>query len=284
MFFESSEQLSQTQLIPLVIDAALDLGGRPGRRQIIERAIELGGITDEELAVPTHRAREREQGWNAVWGRLYYAIFAARERGEMRNGRTDDRQEVTFRGLDRAGDPTGYVELDRRRRMSAGMPAPGIPRSPELRPYKRKRSSTSSDLAAELALARIDLDDLDRRTRQHHELEHHVYERLCQLGWSGGSPPSSVEVPCDLVMCRDGQWLVVEVKTLGHMRSLDRQQIRSGLGQVLSYRHLLRRHNRQTDAVIVVSAALDEPWPDVLADVDVGVWWPGADDGALAGA
>jgi len=74
VFFQYSEDLKQGRLVPLVVDAAADLGGTPTRAEIIERAIYLGRFTEQQLAVASHRMQDRKLGRRAVAGRLRYAI------------------------------------------------------------------------------------------------------------------------------------------------------------------------------------------------------------------
>jgi hypothetical protein len=121
---------------------------------------------------------------------------------------------------------------------------------------------------------RFDLDRLDRLTVEHNELEARVHAALAEHGWSGGKAPKGVAL-CDLVMEREGRWLIVEVKTLGSSPMLEQQQLRLGLGQALHYRHCLQcLHERTQAAVVVDRKPADEVWVETMQAVGVLLTWP----------
>jgi hypothetical protein len=277
MFFQRSEELSQTRFVPLVIDATADLGGTPSRPKIIDRAIELGRFTQEELAVPSHTKQDRESGRGAVAGRLRYAIWQARTSGFLLSGKTDGRQVLTDKGRALIGAPTGYPELDARRRL----PAQGSPTdlASTLMPYVPPRHDTAASASLVDALPRsgsYDMDALDRRTADHHALQSVAERWLTSLGWTSHSAPLGSQALPDLMGEHEGRWVVVEVKTIDPERpELARQQLRLGLGQVLDYRERLRRIHADTHALIVVSLAPSDPaWIEITSACDVGLTWP----------
>lgn len=114
-FFSQSEELSPTRLVPLLIDAGLDLGRRATRDELVAAAIRIGRFTATELAVPSHGLRESEHGWGAVEGRLQYSIWRARDQGAFLVGEADGLQTLTDAGAARRGERTGYAALDARR-------------------------------------------------------------------------------------------------------------------------------------------------------------------------
>jgi hypothetical protein len=121
---------------------------------------------------------------------------------------------------------------------------------------------------------RFDLDRLDRLTVEHNELEARVHGALAERGWTGGKAPKGVAL-CDLVMERDGRWLVVEVKTLGSSPMLEQQQLRLGLGQALHYRHHLQSLHEHTQAAVVVDRKpADEVWVETMQAVGILLTWP----------
>jgi hypothetical protein len=277
MFFTSSEELSQTRFVPLVIDATVDLGGAPSRPEIIDRAIELGRFSNEELAVPSHTKQDRESGRGAVEGRLRYAIWQARTSGFLLSGKTDGRQVLTDKGRALIGAPTGYPELDARRRL----PAQGSPANlaSTLRPYVPPRRDAAERASLVAALPRsgyYDMDALDRRTADHHALQSAAERWLTSLGWTSHHSPIGSQVLADLMGEHRGRWVVVEVKTIDPDRpELARQQLRLGLGQVLDYRQRLRRIHADTHGVIVVSIAPSDPaWIEITNASDIGLTWP----------
>jgi len=121
---------------------------------------------------------------------------------------------------------------------------------------------------------RFDLDRLDRLTVAHNELEARVHAALAEHGWTGGKAPKRVAL-CDLVMERDGRWLVVEVKTLGSSPMLEQQQLRLGLGQALHYRHRLQSLHEHTQAAVVVDRKpADDVWVEAMQAVGIQLSWP----------
>jgi hypothetical protein len=121
---------------------------------------------------------------------------------------------------------------------------------------------------------RFDLDRLDRLTVEHNELEARVHAALAEHGWTGGKAPKGVAL-CDLVMEREGRWLIVEIKTLGSSPMLEQQQLRLGLGQALHYRHCLQSLHEHTQAAVVVDRKpADEVWVETMQAVGVLLTWP----------
>jgi hypothetical protein len=147
----------------------------------------------------------------------------------------------------------------------------------ELRRYVATRNDfmEAPTLAEAMGVARrFDLDRLDRLTVAHNELEAGVHAALVEHGWTGGKAPKGVAL-CDLVMERDGRWLVVEVKTLGSSPMLEQQQLRLGLGQALHYRHRLQGLHPHTRAAVVVDREpADEGWVETMQAAGILLTWP----------
>lgn len=276
MFFQRSQDLKQGRLVPLVIDAAADLGGTPSRGEIIQHAIELGQFTGQELAVASHRTQERALGRHAIPGRLRYAIWEARKRGDLLNGATDGLQTLTEQGRAKIGAATGYPELDARRILPGGATgAGGSVAQALLRPFVPAPTDALEARSLSEALPRtglFDLDALERRTVEHHQLQQRAADWLSAHGWTIGLAPSGT-VLADLMAELDGRWLVVELKTLAPGRpTLIKQQLRLGLGQVLEYRERLRAVYAATDAMLLVNHPLEDPtWERIAAGADVAL-------------
>jgi hypothetical protein len=146
-----------------------------------------------------------------------------------------------------------------------------------LRQYVATRNDymEAPTLAAAMGVTRrFDLDRLDRLTVAHTELEARVHAALVEHGWAGGKAPKGVAL-CDLVMEREGRWLVVEVKTLGSSPMLEQQQLRLGLGQALHYRHRLQTLHPHTRAAVVVDREpADEGWVETMEAAGILLTWP----------
>jgi hypothetical protein len=271
VFFQYSEDLKQGWLVPLVVDAAADLGGTPTRAEIIERAIYLGRFTEQELTVASHRMQDRKLERRAVAGRLRYAIWEARKRGDLLAGDTEGLQSLTEQGRAKIGASTGYPELDARRILPGD--SVGSVVNAHLRPFVPASTDTLEARSLSDALPRtgvFDLDALERRTVDHHQFQQRAAEWLEGHGWTTGLAPQGT-VLADLMAEKDGRWLVVEVKTVDPARpTLVKQQLRLGLGQVLEYRERLRSVYADTDAMLLLSHPPEDPtWKRVAAGADV---------------
>lgn len=128
-----------------------------------------------------------------------------------------------------------------------------------------------------------DTGPIQRASHQHHSLQDELAHLLLQHHLQP-LEPRSCDPAFDLAW-RDGERLsVVEVKSLGPDN--ESAQLRSGLGQVLEYRHLLaRRTVHQPRAML----AVDRPprrlhWTGVCGDVGVALLWPGRLDAIFDGA
>jgi hypothetical protein len=214
-----------------VLRATADLGGEAQRFEIMDRALDIGGWSFEELDVPAWwQQAARSKHLRAL---VDSAVDLCGQRGL----------------LEKAG-------VKGRWRLPGAVAASGV--GSEYRPATRPAGDGRQPIIVE-----IDLNDLDARTDEHMALQ----DRLSEALEARGITPLSWRSPeplYDLVFELDEDIVVVEVKTLG-VRSAA-QQMRLGAGQLLEYRQRLTSlYGRPVRAVLLTSALPGEPWPDALA-------------------
>lgn len=118
-----------------------------------------------------------------------------------------------------------------------------------------------------------DPNERDRKTRKHRELQNRLAAELGRRGAEVFDRVDGVEV--DLAFRLRGQRYVVEVKTLSDRN--EAQQLRLGLGQVLDYRHAVRRARGWGDVAAVLYVERqprDDRWQTLLGQLDVALCWP----------
>jgi hypothetical protein len=219
-----------------VARAAVDLGGEAQRFEIMDRALQIGGWSQEEIDVP---ARWKQP---ARAGHLRAIVDSA----------------VDLCGRRGLLEPTG--EFGRWRLPGVGAPDSGV--GSKYRPATRPRGDARGTATAEL-----DLDELDARTDEHMSLQ----DRLAQELKARGITPLSWRSPepmYDLAFELCDDIVVVEVKTVAMGGA--KQQVRLGAGQLLEYRQLMSSiHGRRVRGVLLASAPAGEPWPDAMASSDL---------------
>ncbi len=170
------------------------------------------------------------------------------------------------------GEPLSLAES-----KAACAPPPSLPRVGV--PFRSPGRRSSSKGSTSAGLATVDLDELDRRTAEHHDLVDEVAERVHA---QDRSPISPARIDClfDVGWERGSTFHVVEVKTLSV--GSETQQMRLGLGQVLDYRHTLRDFYPRVVAHLVLSDRPSDPrMVDVCEEQRVRVSWPPHFDGLL---
>lgn len=118
-----------------------------------------------------------------------------------------------------------------------------------------------------------DPDLYGRGYTAHHATETALAEMLRSIGVEPRSPAPGGVAAFDLLWRFHGQVFVAEVKSL--TKANEERQLRLGLGQVLRYRHAVREHGEQADAVLVVECEPSDPtWFDVCHEAGVHLVWP----------
>ena len=220
-----------------VLRATVDLAGEAQRFEIMDRALELGGWSAEELDVP------------AWW---------------QQAARSKHLRALVDSAVDLCGQ-RGLLEktgVKGRWRLPGAVAATGI--GSEYRPASRPAGGARGTVIVE-----IDLDDLDARTEDHMALQDQLSEALkardiTPLSWRSPEPLY------DLAIELGTEIAVVEVKTLGVGGAA--QQMRLGAGQLLEYRQRLASlYGRRVRGILLTSAPPGEPWPDALASCDIAL-------------
>jgi hypothetical protein len=230
-----------------VLRAAADLGGEAQRVEIMDRALEIGKWSPEELDVP------------AWW---------------QQAARSKHLRALVDSAVDLCGQ-RGLLEktgVKGRWRLPGAVAANGV--GSEYRPAARPGGDGRQPIAVE-----IDLNDLDARTDEHMALQ----DRLSGALAARGITPLSWRSPeplYDLAFELDDDIVVAEVKTLG--LGTPAQQMRLGAGQLLEYRQRLASlYGRRVRAVLLTSAPPGDPWSDALASSDIALISGGDLDGGL---
>lgn len=218
-----------------VLRAAADLGGEAQRFEIMDRALQIGGWSPDELNVPAWwQQAARSKHLRAL---VDSAVDLCGQRGLL--------------------EKTGVTG---RWRLPGAVAANSV--GSEYRPAARTRSDDQQLITVEL-----DLDELDARTNEHMALQDRLSEALEERGivpLSWRSP----EPQYDLAFELDDDIVVAEVKTLG--LGTPAQQMRLGAGQLLEYRQILASlYGRRVRAILVTSAPPGEPWFEALASSDM---------------
>lgn len=229
------QELEWQDVVPDVLAAVRSLGKAAREQAVIERAVEVGDWSAEELA-----ARAWYTG-SGVGSHIRHIVGQAL------------RFEVGSKGSLR--QVHGLYSL------AAGKTASdefGVP----YRPAGADDSEGEEELPPHLA----DLAELDRATRRHMNLQDRLAEDLRNRGIVPLSP-GSWQPQYDLAFEDDGARFVVEVKGGSPVGA---QQLRLGVGQLLEYRHLLSvSEPHEVRGVLLVESDPPPPW-DVLAEA-VGI-------------
>lgn len=219
------QELERQDVLPDVIEAVRGLGKEARKEAIVERAIDLGGWTDEELQA---RAWYTGNGSGSHIEQLIDQIL---------------RFEIGSKG--RLQRTHGIYSV------GADVPVDGFGVS-----YRRAKSEQASQ-DEELPSHVIDLSELDRATQRHMELQDHLADALRQRGVEPRSP-GGWQPQFDLGFESACKRFVVEVKSGD---PVTQQQVRLGVGQVLEYRHLLAgQDSREVEPVLLVESEPPPPW------------------------
>lgn len=221
-----------------VLEAMGRLGGEAERAEIIREAMVVGQWTAEELAVVS-RVRQAARRFHLPT-MADHVITTLAQRGEIvspRFGRWRLAGEHTFDGLVRFG--VRYRRATREEREPRGI----------------------ADLQR-------DLDELERRTALHMDLQDRLADALAALGMLARSP-GPTEPQYDLAFESGEDVSIAEIKTLAGAHHA--QQIRLGLGQVVEYRHRMsERLGIEVHALLMLDRVPDNgDWAAILESVGV---------------
>ena len=137
-------------------------------------------------------------------------------------------------------------------------------------PYMRPSSGGSATPTSRVF--RFDPDAIDRGTNAHRKVQNQLADAVRARGWQPLSPSDSDPLFDVGWIAADGAW-IAEVKSLTPTN--EERQLRLGLGQVLSYAHLI---DWGFDSKRPVLAVEREPssayWPDLCESHGVALSWP----------
>lgn len=229
------QELEREDVTEDVLKAVEELGERAFRSAVLQRAIEIGEWTDEELEA---------RAW-----------YTGGEQSHVRQIVAEAlRHEHTMSG--RLVRPYGSSPF----RLAK-------PRGSELG-VDYRRAGDRAPMATTEQLASIDIKALDRATRRHMEMQDTAAEELRERGIDPRSPDSD-EPQFDLAFEHGGAIYVVEAKT---GTPLPPQQVRIGVGQVLEYCFLLSaRREAVVKPILLVEAALPVPWTELCRALQVEI-------------
>lgn len=144
-------------------------------------------------------------------------------------------------------------------------------------PYVRPSSGGSATPTSRVF--RFDPDAIDRGTNAHRKVQNQLADAVRARGWQPLSPSDSDPLFDVGWIAADAAW-IAEVKSLTPTN--EERQLRLGLGQVLSYAHLV---DWGFDSKRPVLAVEREPsstyWPDLCESHGVALSWPDVFDGLL---
>ena len=137
-------------------------------------------------------------------------------------------------------------------------------------PYRRPQSGGS--VTSESRVFRVDPDAVDRGTKAHWRIQNQLADAVSGRGWEPRSPSESDPLFDVGWIAAEAAW-IAEVKSLTHAN--EERQLRLGLGQVLSYAHLVDWDALTTRPVLVVERQPSSPyWPELCASHGVALSWP----------
>lgn len=145
------------------------------------------------------------------------------------------------------------------------------------RPYTKP--PRIGDGEAALRVFRVDPDVIDRGTNAHKDIQDELADAVTGRGWQPLSPSGTDPL-------FDVGWIVSDTAWIAEVKSLtdsnEDSQLRLGLGQVLSYAHLVDWHDLANRPVLAVER---EPtaayWPDLCDSHGVSLTWPATFDAFL---
>src|SRR5579875_88008 len=222
-----------------VLQAVHELGSQARLTAVWERAIEIGGWTQDELDV------------------LAWYTSANAENSHVR---TIVRQAIGYeesvtRRIQRDYSTGPFKIVGDYQPRDTGFGAKYRPAS--------DREPTQSDEAPHT----VDLAALEAATQRHMKLQDSLAAALRERGIEPRSPTASQPM-FDLAFEHDGTRYVVEVKS-GAPAS--HQQVRYGVGQVLEYAHLLTDADGPVTPGILIESAPPVPWVTLTEELGVRV-------------
>ena len=138
-------------------------------------------------------------------------------------------------------------------------------------PYMRPPSGGSATPRSRVF--RFDPDAIDRGTNAHKKVQNQLADAVKARGWHPLSPSDSDPLFDVGWIAADAAW-IAEVKSLTPAN--EERQLRLGLGQVLSYAHLVRWVEVQSNRAVL--AVEREPsssyWPELCESHGVALAWP----------
>ena len=144
-------------------------------------------------------------------------------------------------------------------------------------PYVRPSSGGSATPTSRVF--RFDPDAIDRGTNAHRRVQNQLADAVRARGWQPLSPSDSDPLFDVGWIAADAAW-IAEVKSLTPTN--EERQLRLGLGQVLSYAHLVDWGFKGNRPVLAVERepSLDY-WPDLCQSHGVALSWPDMFDDLL---
>ena len=126
---------------------------------------------------------------------------------------------------------------------------------------------------------RFDPDAIDRGTTAHKKVQNHLADAVEARGWQPLSPSNSDPLFDVGWVAADSAW-IAEVKSLTEAN--EERQLRLGLGQVLSYAHLVDWGVKANRPVLAVERAPSSSyWSDLCGSHGVALAWPAMFDDLL---
>ena len=137
------------------------------------------------------------------------------------------------------------------------------------RPFHNANELIASDIRDPFT---VDPDLIDRGTRGHARTLNSLAAYLETLG-IGPLEAGADDPPFDLGWIVDGRIFVAEIKSL--TKNNEERQLRLGLGQVLRYRHLLRKRDSNAAAALVTEFEPSDPdWKALCDSLGIGLAFP----------
>ena len=119
---------------------------------------------------------------------------------------------------------------------------------------------------------RFDPDAIDRGTNAHNKVQNQLADAVRARGWEPRSPSDTDPLFDVGWIAADAAW-IAEVKSLTSTN--EERQLRLGLGQVLSYAHLVAWGFEDNRPVLAVEREpSSEYWPDLCQSHGVALSWP----------
>ena len=143
---------------------------------------------------------------------------------------------------------------------------------PETRGQPYMRPPPGGSATPRSRVFRFDPDAIDRGTNAHKRVQNQLAEAVRERGWEPLSPSDSDPL-------FDVGWIAADVAWIAEVKSLtpnnEERQLRLGLGQVLSYAHLVDWGFEDNRPVLAVEREpLSKYWPDLCQSHGVALSWP----------